>query len=77
MPFGLPLDADFRKTVAGFWLDDVDDRIEIGDINGAKQSWHESRNIYLSLPPGHGDLSLEERIFQYRVKLDNLTQHKQ
>jgi hypothetical protein len=77
MAFGLPLDPDFRKTVVGFWLDDVDDRIQIGDIEGAKRSWHEGRNIYLSLPPGFGDLSLEDRISQYRVKLDRFTQHKQ
>ena len=73
MAFGLPLDADFRKTVVGFWLEDVDDRIEIGDIEGAEISWREGRSIYLSLPPGYGDPSLEDKIFQYRVKLDNLS----
>lgn len=77
MAFGLPLDPDFRKTYVGFWLDDVDDRLEMEDFEGAEHSWQESRTIYLSLPPGCGDSSLEDRIFQYRVKLDRFTQHKQ
>ena len=73
MALPLPIDPDFRKTVIGFWLDDIDDRLEIGDIEGAELSWKEANNLYLSLPMGCGDTNLEEEIFKKRVKIDNLT----
>ena len=73
MAFDLPLDPDFRKEVVGFWLDDVDDRLELGGIEDAEQSWQIANAIYLSIPPGCGDLILENQIFKQRVKLDNLT----
>jgi len=70
MALPLPADADFRKHCVGFWLDDVDDRLEIGRVEDAEFSWKEANSIYLSLPPGHGDLALEGRLTQQRVKLD-------
>jgi hypothetical protein len=73
MELPLPIDPDFRKTVVGFWLDDIDDRLEIGDTEGAELSWKEANNLYLSLPTGCGDANLEESIFEKRVKIDNLT----
>ena len=73
MALPLPIDPDFRKICVGFWLDDVDDRIEIGDTEGAELSWKEANNLYLSLPMGCGDTNLEEAIFKKRVKIDNLT----
>jgi hypothetical protein len=73
MSFPLPIDPEFRKVCVGFWLDDVDDRIELGLYPDAEFSWKEANGIYLSLPAGYGDMALEDRIFEQRVKLDNLT----
>jgi hypothetical protein len=77
MAFGLPLDPDFRKEVVGFWLDDVDDRLELGKPEDAEKSWQIAREIYLSLPVGCGSMSLDDRIFGQRVKLDSLITYKE
>lgn len=68
MSLPLPIDPDFRKECIGFWLDDIDERLE-----EAERCWQEANNLYLSLPPGCGDENLELRILQQRVKLDNLS----
>jgi len=73
MAFPLPKDPDFRKVCVEFWLDEIDDRLEMNQPENAELAWKEANGIYLSLAPGTGDPSLEERIFQQRVKLDNLT----
>jgi hypothetical protein len=73
MAFPLPLDPNFRKTCVEFWLDDIDDRIELNRLDDAELSWREANNLYLSLPPGHGNEDLESRIYQNRVKIDNLS----
>jgi len=70
MTLPLPVDLDFRKAIVGFWLDDIDDRLDNNRIQDAEASWKEANSIYLSLPPGCGDMALEDRIFQQRVKLD-------
>ena len=71
MALPLPADPDFRKMCVGFWLDDVDDRIELGHFGDAELSWREANTIYLSLPAGFGDMVLEDRIHEQRVKLDS------
>ena len=73
MSFPLPRDTDFIKEVVGFWLDDVDDRIQISQLKDAEHSWRTANDLYLTLPPGTGDMELEDRIFATRVKLDNIT----
>jgi hypothetical protein len=73
MPFPLPLDPDFRKEVVSMWMDDVDDRLELGDIEDAEVSWKIANSIYLHLPPGEGTLEIEARLFGQRVKLTKLT----
>ncbi len=73
MSFPLPIDPEFRKVCVGFWLDDVEDRIELGNYQDAEFSWKEANGIYLSIPAGHGSMELEDRIYDLRVKLDNLT----
>jgi hypothetical protein len=73
MALPLPIDPDFRKMCVEFWLDDIDDRIEMGRLNDAELSWKEANTIYLSLPAGFGDTVLEDRIYEQRVKIDNLT----
>jgi hypothetical protein len=73
MSLPLPIDPDFRKMCVEFWLDDIDDRIEMGRLNDAELSWKEANTIYLSLPAGFGDTVLEDRIYEQRVKIDNLT----
>ena len=70
MSLPLPIDPDFRKTYVGFWLDDVEDRLEVNRLEDAELSWKEANSLYLTLPPGCGDLELEDRLFQMRVKLD-------
>jgi len=56
MPFPLPECPEYRKLVVTFWLDDVDDRLSINDLPGAESSWKTANSIYLSLPPGNGDM---------------------
>jgi hypothetical protein len=73
MAFPLPTDPDFRKEIVTSWLDDIDDRLETGKREEAEKSWSIAREIYLSLPAGCGCSTLEDRIFQQRVKLDNIT----
>ena len=73
MPFPLPLDPDFRKEVVSMWMDDVDDRLELGDVEDAEVSWKIANSIYLHLPPGEGTLEIEARLFGQRVKLTKLT----
>jgi len=72
MSFPLPRDTDFIKEVVGFWLDDVDDRIQILQLKEAEHSWRTANDLYLTLPAGTGDMDLESRIFATRVKLDNV-----
>ncbi len=73
MALPLPIDPDFRKMCVEFWLDDIDDRLEMDRFEDAELSWKEANTIYLSLPAGFGDMVLEDRIYEQRVKLDNLT----
>jgi hypothetical protein len=73
MTLPLPIDPDFRKVCVGFWLDDIEDRLEVERLEDAELSWKEANSLYLTLPPGCGDLALEDRLFQMRVKLDKLT----
>ena len=73
MPFPLPIDPDFRKEVVSMWMDDVDDRLVLGNIEDAEVSWKIANSIYLHLPPGEGTLEIEARLFRQRVKLTKLT----
>ena len=70
MAFPLPLDPAYRKLVVTFWLDDIDDRLKANRIQDAETSWKIANEIYLTLPPGTGDLEIEDWIFAQRVKLD-------
>jgi len=76
MPFPLPEDPAYRKLVVTFWLDDVDDRLSANRLQDAEKSWKIANDIYLSLPPGEGNLELEDWIFKQRVKLDKITNTK-
>jgi hypothetical protein len=69
MPFPLPLDPQFRKEVICSWIDDVGDRIEMGDLDGAEKSWQTANQLYLKLPAGKGDVELERYLVASRVKL--------
>jgi hypothetical protein len=72
--FPLPQDPQFIKEVIDIWLDDVEDRLaDHREISDAKESWKIANALYLKLPAGCGDMALEDRIFQQRVKLSNLT----
>lgn len=73
MPFPLPLDPTFRKEVIQSWIEDVYDRLELNDIQSAKQSWQIANTLYVSLPPGQGDFLLEEALIESRVKLEQHT----
>ena len=73
MPFPLPVCPNFRKAVIAQWLDDVEDRLDLQDPEGAEQSWKTASTLYLSLPAGCGDFSLEDRLWLLRVRLDSLT----
>ena len=71
MPLPLPQDPQFRKEVIQAWLDDVDDRLEMGQPEGALLSWKIANDLFLQLPPGFGDLDLEDQLVAKRVKLTN------
>jgi len=73
MSFPLPADPEYRKLVVTFWLDDIDDRLKISQVQEAETSWKIANEIYLSLPPGQGDPEIENWIFFQRVKLDKRT----
>lgn len=73
MPFPLPLCPDLRKIIVDDWLNDVQDRLSLGQPENAEQSWRIANKIYLDLPPGCGDTALEGRLYQLRVSLDNLS----
>jgi len=72
MPFPLPLDPVFRKEITWIWIHDIGDRLKLNDVEGANASWKIANEIYLSLPPGTGSPAIEDRLFQQRVKLDNV-----
>lgn len=73
MAFPLPADPSYRKLVVTFWLDDIDDRLKVNRPQDAEKSWKIANEIYLSLPPGCGDLEIENWLLAQRVKLDNIT----
>lgn len=73
MAFPLPADPSYRKLVVTFWLDDIDDRLKVNRPQDAEKSWKIANEIYLSLPPGCGDLEIEDWLLAQRVKLDNIT----
>jgi hypothetical protein len=70
MPFPLPLDPNFRKEVIKSWIEDVHDRIELGDRESAELSWKIANSLFVSLPAGQGDFSLENDLIESRVKLE-------
>lgn len=72
MPFPLPVDPQFRKEVIEFWLEDIEDRIEMNALQGALDSWKIANGLYLELPAGHGDPYLEDQLMALRVKLTKL-----
>ena len=71
MPFPLPIDPDFRKEVVSMWMDDVDDRLALGNVEDAEVSWKIANSIYLNLPPGESTLELEARLVGQRVKINH------
>jgi hypothetical protein len=71
MAFPLPECPEFRKLIVTFWLDDIDDRLKVNRVQDAEKSWKIANEIYQTLPPGNGDMAMEDRIFEQRVKLDN------
>ena len=73
MAFPLPADPAYRKLVVTFWLDDIDDRLKANRVEDAETSWKIANEIYLSLPPGNGDMEIEDWLFAQRVKLDNFS----
>lgn len=73
MPFPLPKDPVFQKEIIWIWINDIDDRLEENDLEGAKESWNLARSLYIALPPGNGSEQLEKTLVEYRVKLDSIT----
>jgi hypothetical protein len=69
MPLPLPICPVFRKAVIEDWLQDADDRIEMGDHDSATQSLANAVKIYLTLGAGQGESHIEEAIDRLRVKL--------
>lgn len=70
MAFPLPADPAYRKLVVTFWLDDIDDRLKANRLQDAEKSWKIANEIYLSLPPGNGDMEIEDWLVRQRVKIN-------
>ena len=70
MAFPLPECPEYRKLVVTFWLDDIDDRLRDNRIQDAERSWKIANEIYLSLPPGNGDMEIEDWLVRQRVKIN-------
>lgn len=66
----MPADPEYRKLVVLFWLDDIDDRLAINQVQDAEKSWKIAQDIYLSLSPGEGSEELESYLTLARVKID-------
>ena len=62
MPFPLPIDVDYRIAVINWWLEDVDYRLSLGRTQEANESFETARDLYLKLPGGTNDQTLEDRI---------------
>ena len=73
MPFPLPLDPDFRKDIIRSWIEDIEDRLELSDLEGAYLSWNTANNLYVSLPAGQGDFFIEKALVKSRVKISQHT----
>lgn len=70
MPFPLPRDPEFIREAVAIWIEDIDERLALNDVQGANESWTTAAKLFLSLPPGHSCAKLEETLFSQRVKLD-------
>jgi hypothetical protein len=70
MAFPLSADPEYRKLVVLFWIDDIDDRLSINQVQDAEKSWRIAQDIYLSLPPGGGSEEIESALMRARVKLN-------
>jgi hypothetical protein len=70
MAFPLPADPEYRRLVVLFWIDDIDDRLAINQVQDAEKSWKIAQDIYLSLPPGEGTEEIESALMLARVKLN-------
>jgi len=70
MAFPLPADPAYRKLLVTFWLDDIDDRLKANRLQDAETSWKIANEIYLSLPPGNGDMEIEDWLYSQRVKIN-------
>lgn len=73
MPFPLPNDPTFRKECVEAWIEDIDERLSLGRVEEAKESWKIANSLYVSLPPGQGDILLEQALVETRVKLEQHT----
>lgn len=74
MSFPLPECPEYRKLVVTFWLDDIDDRLTANRLEDANTSWKIANEIYLSLPPGNGDMEIENWLVSQRVKINKRLQ---
>jgi len=70
MVFPLPLDSYHRIQIIQWWLEDVDDRLELGLVDDAAISFRIARDLYLKLPGNVFDQALEDRVIAAQGKID-------
>ena len=70
MAFPLPLDTYYRMHIIEWWLEDVDDRLELGRIDDAVISFGIARDLYLKLPGNVFDQALEDRMVAAQGKIN-------
>lgn len=71
MAFPLPLDPHYRIEIIEWWLEDVDDRLELGLVDDAVISFGIARDLYLKLPGNVFDQALEDRVIAAQGKIDS------
>jgi len=64
-------DPLFLLVAAKDWKEDVEERLEIGRVEQAKESLQEAILTYNQLPPGYKDLDLEEQLAKLSSKVYN------
>lgn len=69
MPIPGMMDPKSMLTYARDWLDDANDRWDIGHRTQAHESLREAASIYVKLPPGYSDPEFEQYYQETSKKL--------
>ena len=77
MPFPLPVDPYHRIQIIQWWLEDVDERLELGLVDDAVISFRIARDLYLKLQGNAFSQELEDSVIATQGKIDRAHSTKQ